>query len=560
MVQNNELGQESRTVTILDRITGGRHDFNRVRDWKAGQVALVNQRYLDVIAVDRTHGNVTLKDEAGRTHFWSPAELNATEIEVFEERKIELRTGDSVRLSKTQKQAGHAAHELYRVEELRPGGEIVLRNSSGIKVIDPARTTADRHVDYSWAVTGYGAQGASARYSLALEGVEGARERMSGARAFYINVSRAKDHVQIVTDNRKRWTATLGAGNDGPATAHDALVPEPEREQAGRIWSMGQAASKTAIGRAFLRSEGLSGSAVTARIIPPTQKFPEAHLALQVYDGNGKVAGLTMVPLRPGQGEFETGDERRIVTAGAQAALVQKSRNGETFVVDSLDKALGVARTHPESGVLLRTGDVSPSSQLMKVSGGVEIVAETVVRDAVVRSQSTPPIPQLPAAPVLPADLPDSAVMDLVRESSRLPDAPVLPEIQSDVRHNETERGAEEKLAGVLSHTAEREKAVAEEMPVVNGKIPEDEEKLAVRLKDSDILPSPEPVRIPEEKPKETVAGDRGEAVLAAELSKGIPSEKAIAAGLNTPLQHEGQERLSPELTQEPSRHIQKER
>lgn len=560
MVLNKELGQESRVITILDRISGGRHDFNRIKDWKTGQVVMASQRYLHVTGVDQDNSNVTLKDEAGRTYYWSPQELNATEFEVFEERNIELRTGDSVRLSKTQKQAGHAAHEQYRVEELRSGGEIVLRNSSGIKVIDPGRTTADRHVDYSWAVTGYGAQGASARYSLALEGVEGARERMSGARAFYINVSRAKDHVQIVTDDRARWTATLGAGKKGPATAHDALIPEPERGQARRIWSMGQPASKTAIGRAFLRAGGLSGSPVTARIIPPTRKFPEPHLALPVYDGNGKAAGLTMVPLRAGSSLPEIGSERRIFTGAAQAALLQKSRNGETFVVDSMEKALDVARTHPASGVLLRIGDAPPSAQLMKVSGGDEIVAETVVRDAVVRSQSTPPIPQRPGAPVVPADLPHSVVMDLVRENSRLPDAPVVPEIQSDIRHNGTERGAEEKLAGVLSHTAQREKAVAEEMPVANGKIPEDEEKLAVRLKDSDILPSAEPIRIPEEKPKEPVAGDRGEAVLAAELSKGTPSEKAIAAGLNTPLQHEGQERLSPELTQEPSRHIQKER
>ncbi|HAU5565803.1 TPA: conjugative relaxase [Serratia fonticola] len=560
MVQNNELGQESRVVTILDRISGGRHDFNRIKDWKTGQVVMASQRYLHVTGVDQDNSNVILKDEAGRTHYWSPQELNATEFEVFEERQIELRTGDSVRLSKTQKQAGHAAHEQYRVEELRSGGEIVLRNSSGIKVIDPGRTTADRHVDYSWAVTGYGAQGASARYSLALEGVEGARKHMSGARAFYINVSRAKDHVQIVTDDRARWTATLGAGKKAPATAHDALLPEPERDQARRIWSMGQPASKTAIGRTFLRAGGLSGNPVTARIIPPTRKFPEPYLALPVYDGNGKAAGLTMVPLRAGSILPETGSERRIFTDGAQAALLQKSRNGETFVVDTLDQALGVARAHPTSGVLLRTGDVLPSSQLMKVSGGVEIVADAVVRDAVVRSQSTPPVPPGNAAPVVPADLPHSTVMALVRESSRMPDAPALPEIQSDVRQNGAEQSAEEKLAGTLSHGSEREKTVAEDVPALNGKLPENEEKLAIRLKDSETLPAAEPIRMPEEKTKEPVAAAREEAVLAAELSKGTPSEKAIAAGLNTPLQHEGQERLSPELTQEPSRHIQKER
>ncbi|WP_414057440.1 conjugative transfer relaxase/helicase TraI domain-containing protein [Pantoea dispersa] len=39
---------------------------------------------------------------------------------------------------------------------------------------------------------------------------------------------------------------------------------------------------KTAIGRAPLNGNGLSGAPVTARIIPPTRKYPEPHLALPV--------------------------------------------------------------------------------------------------------------------------------------------------------------------------------------------------------------------------------------------------------------------------------------
>ncbi|KAF6677106.1 MobF family relaxase [Pantoea sp. EKM20T] len=370
MVESKELGEAYRTVPVLDRINGGRHDFNRIDDWETGQVVMANQRYLHVTGVDPANGNVTLKDEAGRTQFWSPQELNATEIEVFETRSIELRTGDSVRLSKTQKQAGHAAHEQYRVEELRDNGEIVLRNAGGVKVIDPAATLADRHVDYSWAVTGYGAQGASARYSLALEGVEGARELMSGARAFYINVSRAKDHVQIVTDDKAGWTKTLRTGKEGPATAHDALTPEPERDRARRIWAMGQPASKTAMGRAFLRSNGLRGSPVTARIIPPTRKFPEPHLALPVYDGNGKAAGLTMMPLLHDKGALLAGQTRQLVTEGAQAAMLQKSRSGEVVLVSDLTQGLAAAREKPEAGVLIMHGRQIPSAQLLKVAGG----------------------------------------------------------------------------------------------------------------------------------------------------------------------------------------------
>jgi hypothetical protein len=246
----------------------------------------------------------------------------------------------------------------------------VLRNAGGLKVIDPAATFADRHVDYSWAVTGYGAQGASARYSLALEGVEGARELMSGARAFYINVSRAKDHVQIVTDDKAGWTKTLRTEKEGPATAHDALTPEPERDRARRIWAMGQPASKTAMGRAFLRSNGLRGSPVTARIIPPTRKFPEPHLALPVYDGNGKAAGLTMMPLLHDQGALLTGQTRQLVTAGAQAAMLQKSRSGEVVLVSDLKQGMVAAREKPEAGVLIMHGRQIPSAQLLKVAGG----------------------------------------------------------------------------------------------------------------------------------------------------------------------------------------------
>jgi len=560
MVESKELGEAYRTVPVLDRINGGRHDFNRIDDWETGQVVMANQRYLNVTGVDQTNGNITLKDEAGRTQYWSPQELNATEIEVFETRSIELRTGDSVRLSKTQKQAGHAAHEQYRVEELRDNGEIVLRNAGGLKVIDPAATFADRHVDYSWAVTGYGAQGASARYSLALEGVEGARELMSGARAFYINVSRAKDHVQIFTDDKAGWTKTLRTGKEGPATAHDALTPEPERDRARRIWAMGQPASKTAMGRAFLRSNGLRGSPVTARIIPPTRKFPEPHLALPVFDGNGKAAGLTMVPLRPGSGDIDRGAERRIFTAGAQAALVQKSRNGETHVVTTLDEALIMARKHLTSGVLLKTGNDSPSLQLFKISGGVEPVAETAVRAAVNSVQNTPPVPEDTVSTMVTADISDAAVRDLVRKDSQQPDTPAVPEPEISSRDGRADVVAEKKLATDLSLVAPQEMTDSEKPETAVARSVTDEAKLAGRVLEDTRQDSPEIIRMPEESREQPAHSGKGDKELANELSSSARTEKEIAAGLSRPVQHDAPERMPPELSHELSRNIQKER
>ncbi|MCT6593102.1 conjugal transfer protein TraI, partial [Pantoea dispersa] len=392
-----------------------------------------------------------------------------------------------------------------------------------------------------------------------LEGVEGARKRMSGARAFYINVSRAKDHVQIVTDDRAGWMETLGVRKSGPATAHDALMPEPERDQARRIWAMGQAASKTAIGRAYLRSNGLSGSPVTARIIPPTRKFPEPHLALPVFDGNGKPAGLTMVPLRPGSGDVDRGAERRIVTDGAQAALVQKSRNGETLVVATLEEALSAARKYPTSGILLKTGDAAPSPQLLKVSGGLEPLAGAAVEEVVRSLQSPPPVPDEPVTPAAPAGIGDATIRDLVRQDAHQPDVPDAPEVQSSVRDGRADVAAEEKLAADLSRAVPQEAADIEQPVDPVAKPAVDETDLAGRVLEGSRQAYPE-VRMQEESREQPVPSGKGESELATELAAGSRTDKEIAAGISMPAQHEGPERLPPELSHEPSRNIQKER
>lgn len=370
MVQAGELGAKPVTVPVLERISGGRHDFNRIEAWQAGQVVLSGDRYLSVTGVDRGTQNVLLRDEDGRMRYYSPAELNATEIEVFRKETLELRTGDSIRMNKTQRQAGHAAHDQYRVAALRENGEVVLQGAAGEKVISPGVTQADRHIDYAWAVTGHGAQAASSRFVIALESATGRRGIMSGMRAFYISLSRAKEHVQVYTDNVQRWKEALVREEKGFKTAHDALSPEAERKQARAIWAMGQPVGKTAIGRVFLNGNGLSGAPVTARIIPPTRKYPEPHLALPAWDANGKTAGVTLVPLHHEKGTITPGPVRQLATEGAQAAMLQKSRSGEVLLVTDLAQGLTAAREKPEAGILLVHGAQPPSAQLLKVAGG----------------------------------------------------------------------------------------------------------------------------------------------------------------------------------------------
>ncbi len=72
LTELKELGEKAVTVPVLSRITGGRHDFNRTSAWNAGQVVKVNDSYLIVTAVDSGINRIVLRDEGGRTQFYSP--------------------------------------------------------------------------------------------------------------------------------------------------------------------------------------------------------------------------------------------------------------------------------------------------------------------------------------------------------------------------------------------------------------------------------------------------------------------------------------------------------
>lgn len=221
--------------------------------------------------------------------------------------------------------------------------------------------------------TGYGAQGASSDYVIALEGTKDGRKALASRRAFYISASRVKEHVQIYTDGKADWVKAVKTPERDIKTAHDALAPETQRKQAKAIWAMGQPVNKTAIGRAWVRHQGMQDASLTAKIIPATRRFPEPALALPVYDNNGRSAGLALVSLVASpEGRMTQGETRMVMTERARGAVLQRSQSGNTIVASDLTAALDAVRNNPKDGVVWQTGDEPPSAWLLKVSGGTK--------------------------------------------------------------------------------------------------------------------------------------------------------------------------------------------
>ncbi|MDN2488169.1 conjugative relaxase [Kosakonia sacchari] len=372
-----ELGREKIRVPVLEKIQHTRHEFNKLQAWQPGMVVKRGDVYQDVVAVDKNGSLISVKNESGRLAWFSPRELLTGDVELFNRSERELSAGTVVRFTATDRNRGQNANQKFTVEQVRPDGEVVLKGRDGQKTINPSDIRAEQHIDYAWAITGYGSQGAGEDAVISLEGTQGGRAYMATRRAFYISVSRAKKHVQVYTDGLEKWVAAIKRQEFDFKTAHDALSPETERRQAKVIWSMGQPVGKTAIGRAWAKHEALGSHSLTARVIPSTKRFPEPALALPLYDNNGKSAGLALVSLVNGDnGRLARGDMRMVATQGATGAVVQRSRSGNTHVVSTIDAALKAVREHPEDGVVWQTGTEKPSPWMIKLSRGTEQAAE----------------------------------------------------------------------------------------------------------------------------------------------------------------------------------------
>ncbi|WP_049011983.1 conjugative transfer relaxase/helicase TraI [Enterobacter kobei] len=369
LAARGELGEKAITVPVLDKITHTRHEFNKTDAWEAGMVVKRGDRYQDVLAVDRNGSTVTVRDEEGKIGLYSPKELITGDVQLFRRSEREVRAGDLLKFTATDKEQGQMASQRYTVESVSETGNIRLKGENGRITINPQAVRAQQHIDYGWAVTGYGAQGASSDYVIALEGTEGGRKALASRRAFYISASRVKEHVQIYTDGKADWVKAVKTPERDIKTAHDALAPETQRKQAKAIWAMGQPVNKTAIGRAWVRHQGMQDASLTAKIIPATRRFPEP--ALPVYDNNGRSAGLALVSLVASpEGRMTQGETRMVMTERARGAVLQRSQSGNTIVASDLTAALDAVRNHPKDGVVWQTSDEPPSAYLLKVSGG----------------------------------------------------------------------------------------------------------------------------------------------------------------------------------------------
>lgn len=373
--EKGDTGAEERTFTVLEPLRVPDNALRAAETFAeyTGAVAMMNERYWTVAEVDMQDAVVTLRNADGESVLISPQQNTAQDISLFTPRDLTISQGDRVRFTRSDTDRGYVANSLWEVAGFTDEGAIRFRQGDQEKIVDPQAMAEDRHIDLAYALTVYGVQGASERFAIALTGTEGGRKRMASLESTYVTLSRAKEHVQVYTDDLAGWSADARHSNAGQ-TAHDLLDQKSDHESdtGNRLLATASRLDKTALGRRVLAKNGLEGETM-ARFIAAGRKYPTPYVALPAWTRHGKEAGalLTEIRIEDDGMRVVLSDESRLRGGeDAQFAGLQASRNGQTLIADDAQTALRLAQENPESGVVIRLHGEERLLNAARLTGG----------------------------------------------------------------------------------------------------------------------------------------------------------------------------------------------
>ena len=163
-----------------------------------------------VTGVDRRAGAVLLADGEGGSVAWKPEEIGGRRggSEVYRVEEIELRAGDRIRW--TRNDAGLGLVNSRTAEVLKvANGRVTFRLEDG-KTLELGRGDPQlRHLDHAWTSTVHAFQGRTVDNVIAA--MEARHPHLTTQKSFYVEISRARDRAELVTDDTAELRAQLQA-------------------------------------------------------------------------------------------------------------------------------------------------------------------------------------------------------------------------------------------------------------------------------------------------------------------------------------------------------------
>jgi len=177
---------------------------------------------LRVTGVDHANAAVILQGRHGGEVRWEPRRLAARSggVEVYKVERMELRIGDKVRWTRNDKDRGLVNSQAAEVRSVM-NGRVTFRIEDGRTLGMTRGDPQLRHVDRAWASTVHAFQGRTVDTVIAA--MEANHPDLTNQKTLYVEISRARDRAELVTDDAKALRERLEAATGERIAALEAF-------------------------------------------------------------------------------------------------------------------------------------------------------------------------------------------------------------------------------------------------------------------------------------------------------------------------------------------------
>ena len=169
---------------------------------------------------------------------WKPGEIAGRKggSEVYRMEDIELRAGDRVRWTRNHDGLGIVNSATAVVESVAEN-RVTFALEDGRKLELGRHDPQLRHLDHAWASTVHAFQGRTVDRVIAA--MEARHKHLTTQKSFYVEISRARDRAELVTDNAEELKAQLEAVTGERIAALEG-IGETKREAPDRTADAGR--------------------------------------------------------------------------------------------------------------------------------------------------------------------------------------------------------------------------------------------------------------------------------------------------------------------------------
>lgn len=248
LAANGEIGPDKMTLPVLSRVNATREELRQVRTYAPGMVLEVTARQsrqnlakgkYDVLKVDPAMSTIELRDSGGHRQTFQPSRIGAKgdnrTLQLHERKVLTVYTGDTIRWSANDHKRGLINAEKATITAIADGG-LTVRTSAGMDQQLKAGDPMLARIDLAYALNAHMAQGLTSDKGIAE--MDSHTRKLLSARNFLVTITRLRDEVTLIIDNRDKVEMGIGR-NPGDKTSALEVT-----ERLGAAAAKGQAAGK----------------------------------------------------------------------------------------------------------------------------------------------------------------------------------------------------------------------------------------------------------------------------------------------------------------------------